>query len=65
MRERVLLKNLTPKLLLAIPLIIEAASVTAAGVFVGLNRPTGFPWLAALLCCVILSATDPVAVMAL
>ena len=65
MKVRVLLKNLTPVLLLAIPLMIVAASVTAAGVFFGLNHPAGFPWLAALLCGVILSATDPVAVVAL
>ncbi|MBV27404.1 MAG: sodium:proton antiporter [Gammaproteobacteria bacterium] len=65
MKARVLLKNLTPVLLLAIPLMIVAASVTAAGVFFGMNHPAGFPWLAALLCGVILSATDPVAVVAL
>ena len=58
-RARVLLKNLTRVLLLAIPLMI-----VAAGVFFGLNHPTGFAWLAALMCGVILSATDPVAVVA-
>lgn len=39
--------------------------IVAAGVFFGLNHPTGFPWLTVLLCGVILSATDPVAIVAL
>lgn len=65
LRARMLLKNLAPVLLLAIPLMLVAASISAAGVFFGLNHPAGFPWITALLCGVILSATDPVAVVAL
>lgn len=65
MKARVLLKNLVPILLLAIPLMLFAAGVTGAAVYYGIGHPSGFPWVAALLCGVILSATDPVAVVAL
>lgn len=65
MKARVLLKNLLPVLLLAIPFMLVAAAITGAAVYYGIGHPTGFPWLAALLCGVILSATDPVAVVAL
>ena len=40
------------------------SSVVAAGLsFVGINHPTGFPWVAALLTGAILAATDPVSVI--
>lgn len=65
MKARVLLKNLLPVLLLAIPLMLLAAGITAAAVYYGIGHPSGFPWVAALLCGVIVSATDPVAVVAL
>ena len=65
MKAPVLLKNLLPVLLLAIPVMLLAAGITAIAVYYGIGHPTGFPWLAALLCGVIVSATDPVAVVAL
>jgi Na+:H+ antiporter len=65
MKARILLKNLLPVLLLAIPAMLLAAGITGAAVYYGIGHPTGFPWAAALLCGVIVSATDPVAVVAL
>ena len=34
----------------------------AALLFFGIGHPEGFPWIAALICAALLSATDPVAV---
>lgn len=65
LKARVLLKNLLPVLLLAIPFMLLAASITGAVVYYAIGHPSGFPWVAALLCGVIVSATDPVAVVAL
>ena len=62
---RLLLKNLAPILFLAIPLMLLSALITAALVYAGIAHPAGFPWIAALLTGALLSATDPVAVVAL
>lgn len=62
MDARLLLRNLVPILLLALPLLLLSALLTAALLFFGIGHPSGFPWLSALVCGVILSATDPVAV---
>ena len=62
---RLLLKNLVPILFLAIPLMLLSALITAALVYAGIAHPAGFPWIAALLTGALLSATDPVAVVAL
>jgi CPA1 family monovalent cation:H+ antiporter len=62
---RLLLRNLLPVLFLAIPLMLLSALITAALVYAGIAHPGGFPWIAALLTGALLSATDPVAVVAL
>ena len=65
MKARVLIENLLPVLFLAIPLMLIAAGITASALYFGIDHSRGFPWIAALLCGVILSATDPVAVVSL
>ena len=62
---RLLFRNLLPILFLAIPLMLLSALLTAALVYAGIAHPDGFPWIAALLTGALLSATDPVAVVAL
>ncbi len=59
---RLLLRNLLPILLLALPLLLLSSFLTAALLFFGIGHPEGFPWVAALISGVLLSATDPVAV---
>lgn len=59
---RLLLRNLWSILLLALPLLLLSAFLTAAMLFYGIGHPRGFPWAAALVSGVLLSATDPVAV---
>ena len=58
-------KNLLPILFLAIPLMLLSTLVTAALIYIGIGHATGFPWIAALITGALLSATDPVAVVAL
>ena len=58
-------KNLLPILFLAIPLMLLSTVITATLVYFGIGHPAGFPWIAALLTGALLSATDPVAVVAL
>lgn len=55
--------DLAPVLILAIPVTLLSAAVTAGLVYGGIAHPTGFPWMAALLTGILLSATDPVAVL--
>ncbi len=62
---RLLLKNLVPILFLAIPLMLLSTLITAVLVYAGIAHPSGFPWIAAFLTGALLSATDPVAVVAL
>ena len=62
MDARLLLRNLVPILLLALPLLLLSALFTSALLFFSIGHASGFPWLSALVCGVILSATDPVAV---
>ena len=62
---RLLLKNLIAVLFLAIPLMLLSTLITAVLVYAGIAHPTGFPWIAAFLTGALLSATDPVAVVAL
>jgi len=59
-----LLRDLPSVLLLAIPLMLMAATVTGLALFAGIAHP-GFPIAAAMLTGIIVSATDPVAVIAL
>jgi CPA1 family monovalent cation:H+ antiporter len=65
MRARVLLVNLPLVLVLAIPAMLLAAAITGVILYLGIGHPSGFPLIAALLCGTIVSATDPVAVVAL
>jgi CPA1 family monovalent cation:H+ antiporter len=62
---RLLLKNLLPILFLAIPLMLLSTVISAALIYLGIGHSSGFPWIAALLTGALLSATDPVAVVAL
>jgi len=59
---RLLWRNLLPILLLALPLLLLSSLLIAVLLFLGIGRPQGFPWVAALVSGVLLSATDPVAV---
>ena len=59
---RLLLRNLFPILLLALPLLLLSVVLIGLLLYFGIGYPQGFPWIAALLAGVLLSATDPVAV---
>ena len=60
---RLLLKNLIPIIILAIPIMLLSTVITAVLLYYGIGHPLGFPIVAALLTGAILSATDPVAVL--
>ncbi|MCH9697908.1 MAG: sodium:proton antiporter [Gammaproteobacteria bacterium] len=62
---RLFFKNLATILILAIPIMLFSTAVTALLVYLGIDHPSGFPWQAALITGALLSATDPVAVVAL
>jgi CPA1 family monovalent cation:H+ antiporter len=62
---QLLWRNLFPILFLAIPLMLLSTLITAVLVYYAIGHPAGFPWIAALLTGALLSATDPVAVVAL
>ena len=51
-------KNLFVILLLSIPILLLSTTITAALVYVGINHPQGFPWIAAFLTGAVLAATD-------
>jgi CPA1 family monovalent cation:H+ antiporter len=51
-------RNLFVILLLSIPILLLSTTITAALVYVGINHPEGFPWIAALLTGAVLAATD-------
>jgi len=60
---RLLVKNLIPIVILAMPIMLLSTVITAVFVYYGIDHPLGFPVIAALLTGAILSATDPVAVL--
>ncbi len=60
-----LFKNIIPILILAVPAMLLASVVTATIIYYGIGHPQHFPFAAALLAGILLSATDPVAVVAL
>jgi CPA1 family monovalent cation:H+ antiporter len=62
---RILCQNLLPILILAIPLMLLSTLITAVLVYYGIGHASGFPWIAALITGALLSATDPVAVVAM
>ena len=57
MDARLLLRNLVPILMLSLPLLLAAAVLSAALLFYGIGHPQGFPWLSALICGAVISAT--------
>ncbi len=65
LRTRDVLKNIIPILYLAIPVMVIATFITGGIIYLGIGSATGFPWVVALLTGALLSATDPVAVVAL
>lgn len=58
-------RELAPILLLALPLMLIAAGITALVLYYGIGHPSGFPWIAALLAGALLAATEPAAVQGL
>ena len=63
--SKLFFKNLAAILILAIPVMLFSTLVTAALVYWGIDHASGFPWTAAFLTGTLLSATDPIAVVAL
>ncbi len=62
LKPALLKKWMVPILLLATVGVCLNALISALLIFIGIGHPIGFPWIAALLTAVILSATDPVSV---
>ena len=60
-----LLEELAPILMLAIPLMLISAGIIAVVIFYGVDHPSGFPWIAALITGALLSATDPASVLSM
>ncbi|MCW8964620.1 MAG: sodium:proton antiporter [Gammaproteobacteria bacterium] len=65
MNARLLFKNIIPVLFMAIPLMLLSTGLIAVFLYYSIGYPEGFPWIAALLTGALLSATDPIAVLAL
>ncbi len=65
LKLKLLWQNLHIILTLAIPMMLLSAAITGSIIYYAIGHPTGFPWVAALLLGAMLSATDPVAVLAL
>jgi len=63
LNARTFIKHLFPIVLLAVPMLLLCAVVCAYVLFYGIGYPAGFPWVVALLTGVLLSATDPAAVL--
>jgi len=60
---KILKRWLGPVLLLSTVGVVICALLIALLTYYGINHPTGFPWVAALLTGAILAATDPVSVI--
>lgn len=58
-----LFKQLIVILFFAIPVMLLSTCIAAVMIYYGIDHPTGFPWIAALITGALLSATDPVAVI--
>jgi CPA1 family monovalent cation:H+ antiporter len=63
--SQLLFKNLASILILSIPIMLFSTVITSILVYLSIAHASGFPWIAALLTGALLSATDPVAVVAL
>ena len=62
---KALIDNAAIILFLAIPAMMFASAITGGLLFLGINNSLGFPLITAMLAGIILSATDPVAVVAI
>lgn len=60
-----LVKNLIVILFFSIPIMLCSTAVAAVMIYYGMDHPTGFPWIAALLTGALLAATDPVSILEL
>lgn len=60
--SRALWQNLATVQLLAVPIMLLSTLIIETALYFKINHP-GFPWIAALICSVLLSAIDPVAVL--
>ena len=60
---KMLLRNVLPILIMALPLMIVSTVVAAACLYKGIDHATGFPWIAALITGALLSATDPTSII--
>lgn len=60
---KLLREDILPILLLAIPLMMLASLIAGCLIYFGIGHASGFPWMAALLGGVLMSATDPAAVV--
>ena len=61
--SKILLRNLLAIFVLAVPALVASAFISGFILFYGIGYPEAFPLLTALLAGIILSATDPVAVV--
>jgi CPA1 family monovalent cation:H+ antiporter len=62
---KLLRANAAPIFFLAFPLMLLITLLTGIFLYYGINHPTGFPWMAALLAGAILSATDPTVLLSI
>lgn len=62
---KLLLRNIVPIALLSLPLMLISLTVTATCIFYGINHPSGFPWIAALITGALLTAIEPGAILPL
>ncbi len=60
---REVLKDLVCILYLAIPMFLLASILSGTLIYFGIQHPSGFPWIVALLTGTLLSATDPATVL--
>lgn len=56
-------KLIKPIILLASVGVILSTLISATLIYYGINHPTGFPWIAALICGVILATTDTTTIL--
>lgn len=64
MDATLMMRNLFLILMYAIPVVMLSIFVSAALIYYGIGHASGFPWIAALMTGAILSATDPVPIIA-
>ncbi len=62
---KALWRNIVPIMILSLPLIVVSTLLIAFLLYVGIDHPSGFPWIAALIAGALLSVTDPSSVVTL